>query len=207
MPKLKVTITGRKVHDVAYRPFLLSIAEGFGIDRFFARNLTKEGQETVEALVEGDADKIDRFKEYVKENFPDNAGVADVSFSEHVGPVMAVESFYRFLTASQLSKIATYGGQMLGKQDQALGKMDQMLDKQDDLKSTVNEGFSDLKTTVNEGFSDLKTTVNKGFSDLKSTVNEGFSNLETTTKHGFSDLKEEHIKTREMSLEIFHSEV
>jgi predicted nucleic acid-binding Zn-ribbon protein len=60
-----------------------------------------------------------------------------------------------------------------------------MLEKQNDLKDTVEHGFTDLKDTVVHGFTDLKDTMERGFTDLK----------------------EEHIKTRNISLEIFHSEV
>ncbi len=33
---------------------------------------------------------------------------------------MSIEDYYRYLTASQLSKIATYGGKMLEKQDETI---------------------------------------------------------------------------------------
>jgi len=114
MPKLKITITGARVHKVAYRPFLLSVAEGFEINRFFAENLKKEGKVVMEALVEGDDGKIEAFKEFVSTNFPENASVDDVAFSDYGGPVMRVESYYRYLTASQLSKIANIWAKMAG---------------------------------------------------------------------------------------------
>jgi hypothetical protein len=43
--------------------------------------------------------------------------VEKVDLEDYSGNVMRIESYYRYLTAMQLSKIATYGGKMLEKQD------------------------------------------------------------------------------------------
>ena len=49
--KKKILITG-KVHDVGYRPFLLSIAESLEIERFFADNIKINGKEGVVILLD-----------------------------------------------------------------------------------------------------------------------------------------------------------
>jgi acylphosphatase len=114
MPKLKITIIGEKVQDVGYRPLLFEEAGSLFIPNFFAKNLKREGEEVLEVLVEGDAEKIETFKEFVSNNFPENAMVDDISFSDYGGPVMSVESYYSHLTASLLSKIASTWAKMAG---------------------------------------------------------------------------------------------
>ena len=44
----------------------------------------------------------------------------DLKKEEYKGKVMSIEGYYRYLTASQLSKIATYRGKMLEKQDETI---------------------------------------------------------------------------------------
>ncbi|MFP3909015.1 MAG: hypothetical protein ACLFVX_04070 [Archaeoglobaceae archaeon] len=86
---------------------------------------------------------------------------------DYSGSVMDVESYYRYLTATQLSKMAIYGGKMLGKQDQ-------MLDKQDQTILTIREESRKTRETVSEESqktrSDLKKTLEYGFDDLKQQV-------------------------------------
>ncbi len=38
----KITIEGQKVHDVGYRPFLISLANDFDIQRFAVKNAMVE---------------------------------------------------------------------------------------------------------------------------------------------------------------------
>ena len=49
--KLKVKITGPKVHDVGYRYFLMSNAIDMGLKGFHARNRSGEKEPEVIALV------------------------------------------------------------------------------------------------------------------------------------------------------------
>jgi len=135
--KKRILITG-KVHDVGYRPFLLGLAESLEIEKFFADNRFINGKQAVEVLVDGDEDKVSSFIKFIKTEIPENADVEKIEIEDYKGSVMKVESYYRYLTAMQLAKIATYGGRMLDKQDTMLekqdtmlGKMDSMLEKQD----------------------------------------------------------------------------
>jgi acylphosphatase len=52
--KLKITITGPKVHDVGYRVFLLKHAMNTAIPGLSTYNWDEDGQQEVIALVEGD---------------------------------------------------------------------------------------------------------------------------------------------------------
>ncbi len=64
-----------------------------------------------------------------------------------IGNVMKIESYYRYLTATQLSKIATYGGKMLDKQDKMLDKQDESLKILNNINNDTSEIKSTLKTT------------------------------------------------------------
>jgi acylphosphatase len=114
MSKLKITIIGENVHDVGYRPFLLDEADSQFIPNFFAKNIKRDGKEVLEVLVEGDTEKIEIFKAFVSNNFPESAKVDDVSFSDYGGLVMDVESYNSHLKASLLSKIASTWAKMAG---------------------------------------------------------------------------------------------
>jgi len=128
--KKRISITG-KVHDVGYRAFLLGVAESLNIRRFFAENLVFNGKQVVEVLIDGKNDLIETFVKILHAKKPENAEVERIEVEDYDGEVMSVVSYYRYLTAMQLSKIATYGGKMLEKQDLTLEKQDKMLEKQD----------------------------------------------------------------------------
>ena len=117
--KLKIIIRG-KVHDVGYRPFLLGLAESLEIERFFADNVFINDKQAVEVLIDDADEKVETFVELVKKKKPENAEVESIDFEEYDGSVMKTESYYRYLTAMQLAKIATYGGEMLKKQDETI---------------------------------------------------------------------------------------
>lgn len=143
--KKRILITG-KVHDVGYRPFLLGLAESLEIERFFADNIFVNSKQVVEILIDGSEDKVSAFIELVKRKTPENADVEEIDIGDYDGNVMKTESYYRYLTAMQLAKIATYGGKMLDKQDSMLekqdtmlGKMDSMLEKQDETVKVIKE--------------------------------------------------------------------
>lgn len=69
----KIIISGKKVHDVAYRPYLLAAAERHEIARFFADNIFIGETQAIEVLVAREEDKVERFISFVSEKHPENA--------------------------------------------------------------------------------------------------------------------------------------
>ncbi len=67
-----------KVYNVGYRPFLLSIAESLGIEKFFAENTILNGKEAVEILIEGEDKDISDFYKMISSKFPNNAKVSEI---------------------------------------------------------------------------------------------------------------------------------
>jgi acylphosphatase len=138
MPRKRIVITGN-VHDVGYRPFLLGIAGFLGIERFYADNIVIDGKQAVEILIDSSEDKISAFIDLIERKKPEAAVVESIQVEDYPGNVMEMESYYRYLTALQLEKIVTYGGQMLKKQDLMLEKQDLMLEKQDEMLKKQGE--------------------------------------------------------------------
>jgi acylphosphatase len=137
MPRKRIVITGN-VHDVGYRPFLLGIAGFLGIERFYADNILLDGKQAVEILLDSSEDKVSAFIDLIERKKPEAAVVESIQVEDYSGSVMEIESYYRYLTALQLEKIATYGGQMLKKQDSMLEKQDEMLRKQDEMSGKMD---------------------------------------------------------------------
>jgi len=164
--KKKIIISGQKVHDVGYRPYLLGIAESMEIERFFVDNIFSGEKQVVYALINSSKENVDSFIEISSLKFPEQSIVEKVEVEDYKGNVMKIESFYRYLTAMQLSKIANYGGKMLDKQDKMLDKQDKMLDKQDFHIEVTRNGFNDIKDEIKE----MRSDMNVGFASIKEEV-------------------------------------
>lgn len=85
--KLKIVITGSKVHDVGYRVFLLKHAMNLAIPGLSVYNWTEEGQQQVIALAEGDERRMAAFKQVAEEKRPELAKVSDVTFESYDGDI------------------------------------------------------------------------------------------------------------------------
>jgi hydrogenase maturation factor HypF (carbamoyltransferase family) len=98
-----------------------------------------DGKQAVEILIDSSEDKISAFIDLIERKKPEAAVVESIQVEDYSGNVMEMESYYRYLTALQLEKIVTYGGQMLKKQDLMLEKQDEMLEKQDEMLKKQGE--------------------------------------------------------------------
>jgi len=140
--KKKIVIKGDRVQDVGYRLFLLDAAEDLGLKGFQARNI----KDYVEFCVEGDDDRVVKFVEFAKGNYPEFARVNKVMDEDYDGEVASIDRFYQRFSVDQLVKIVDIGIDMVGKQDSMLkrqdtmvGKMDLMLEKQDSMLEKQDE--------------------------------------------------------------------
>ncbi len=193
--KKKIIIRGKKVHDVGYRPFLLGIAESMEIDRFFADKILINKKQVVYALVCSSEENVKAFIEIASSKFPNESDVEKVDVEDYEGNVMKAESYYRYLTAMQLSKIGTYGGRMLEKQentlekqDSMLGKMDTMIEKQDSMlgkmdtviekQSETTEEIKEVSGRIYQNREETVSEIRSLRSDLKSYFDERLIRLE-----------------------------
>lgn len=85
--KLKVKITGPKVHDVGYRVFLLKNAMNLALPGLSTYNWEEKGQQEVIALVEGDEARIAPFLQAIEKNKPELAEVSKVTSEPYDGDV------------------------------------------------------------------------------------------------------------------------
>ncbi len=102
--KLKITITGPKVHDVGYRYLLLGGAMGLRLPGFYAANLVELEKQIVEVLVEGKEPQVKAFIEFVQNNKPANARVSDIATSEYEDDVPRRSEYTQDITALQMLK-------------------------------------------------------------------------------------------------------
>ncbi len=86
--KLKITITGPKVHDVGNRPWLVELAMSMGLKGFDVYNDEEDGQQTVIALIEADDRRIQRFLSVVNAKRPQLAIVGNIISGDYDGDVM-----------------------------------------------------------------------------------------------------------------------
>lgn len=171
----RILIKG-KVHEVGYRPFLLSLAESLEIARFFAENVLIDGGQAVEVLVEDSEEKVNAFIEAIKVKRPEGAEVVSIEVGDYEGSVMKTESYYRYLTAMQLAKIATYGGMMIEKMDIMLAKQDEMLRKQDETMRTIREESERTREEIGGKIdllrSDLKNYIELNLKSIREEIAE-----------------------------------
>jgi acylphosphatase len=181
MEKRKILIKGPKVHSVGYRAFLLDEAEALLIPNFSAKNIKNE-TEIVEVLVGGTKEKIDIFIKFVKNNYPEDAEVTDISVEDYDGDIRTIEAYSRSFSASQLSKIAVTGvaliknqkehieitREIVQKQDEHIGITREILQKQDEHISITKEGFNNILAKQEEHINITKEGFNSATQELKS---------------------------------------
>lgn len=102
--KLKIIITGAKVHDVGYRVFLLKHAMNLAIPGLTVYNWTEKGQQQVIALAEADEGKIAAFKQVATEKRPELAEVSDVTFEPYDGDIGRTSEMAMFCSFVQFDK-------------------------------------------------------------------------------------------------------
>ncbi len=102
--KLKIVITGSKVHDVSYRVFLLKHAMNLAIPGLSVYNWIENGKQQVIALAESDEARIAAFKQVAEEKRPELAKVSNVTFEPYDGDIGRTSELAMFCSFVQLDK-------------------------------------------------------------------------------------------------------
>ena len=102
--KLKIKITGPKVHGVGYRPYLTELAMRLALRGFEVYNDDEEGQQVVIALVEGDEQRIAKFYNSAMKEWPQLATVDNVKSEDFADDISPLWQFASINTASQMNK-------------------------------------------------------------------------------------------------------
>ena len=188
MIKKKIIIEGPKVHDVGYRLFLLDEAENRLIPFLSVKNLRNKEQ-LVEVLVAGEEERVEKFIDFIKTNYPDEAEVEDVIVGDYEGDIRTIESFSRNFSISQLSKIARTGVAMLNLQSNmngSLNKMDGTLDKMDGSLNSMNGRLTKMDGTLNK----MDGTLNK--------IDNNLNEFRKETGENFRLLHSDNLKLQEL---------
>ena len=136
--KLKVTITGPKVHDVGFRYFLMSNAIDLGLSGFRARNGMNGKEQEVIALVEGDLGAIADFRRLIEVQKPERSEVSNIVFEDYEGDVMRAGEYAQICTALQLNKAIPI---LLKIQDNT-NPTPQILEEIKGLREDIQPGFA-----------------------------------------------------------------
>lgn len=102
--KLKVKITGPKVHGVGYRPYLTELAMRLALRGFEVYNDDEEGHQVVIVLVEGDEQRIAKFYNSAVKERPQLAAVDNVKSEDFADDITPLWQFASINTASQMNK-------------------------------------------------------------------------------------------------------
>jgi len=167
MMKRRLLIEGKKVQDIGYRMFLLSLASEHDLTGFQASNV---GKNSVEALYEGDKESIKAFEAEVRELMPEGAQVERIHFEDYDGPVKDIEKFRSYFTTLQLGKMIEVGLSMIQKQDETLQELrafreesrqnqQLMIQKQDETLQELRGVRKDLNTILDERLAALERDV------------------------------------------------
>ncbi len=89
--KVKITITGEKVHEVGYRSILLAEALRLGLDFFNTYNTFIEGKQAVITTLQGKENQVNRFINYVKSFKPKHALVKEIKTEEFKDKIPPIE--------------------------------------------------------------------------------------------------------------------
>jgi acylphosphatase len=102
--KLKVKITGPKVHDVGYRYFLMSMAMTNRIRMFEAHNIESNEGDEVLVFLDGDEETVKAFRTLAETKRPARSEVSSIVFDDFEGEVMKIGEYAQFCSTVQLNK-------------------------------------------------------------------------------------------------------
>lgn len=150
--KLKIVITGAKVHDVGYRVFLLKHAMNLAIPGLSVYNWDENSQQQVIALVEGDEARIAAFKQVATDKRPELAEVSGVSFEPYDGDIGRTSELAMLCSFVQLDKAIPL---LLGM-DSKLGSMDNRLSSMDNKLGSVDNKINSMVDIQQENVDEIR---------------------------------------------------
>ena len=146
--KLKIKITGPKVHEVGYRVFLLKHAMNLALPGLSTYNWEENGQQEVIALVEGDEARIGPFLQVIEKNKPELAEVSKVTSEPYDGDVGRTSEVAMLFSFVQLDKAIPL-----------------LLDMRDDLKAVRKN--TDMIPQISEDIKAVRKTGDETLSEIK----------------------------------------
>jgi len=174
--KIKIKITGPKVHDVGYRYILMGMAMANRIRMFEAHNIENSGVEEVQVFADGDEEAVKAFCAQVETKRPVHSDVSNFVFDAFEGDVMKIGEYAQLCATIQLNKAIPL-----------------LLDIRDDLKEMkgdVKEMKGDIKAvrkTGDETLNEIKA-VRKN-TDTIPQISEDMKAVRKTTDATLDEIK------------------
>jgi acylphosphatase len=144
--KLKIIITGSKVHGVGYRVMLVNKAISLGINNFNVFNTFLQGNQAVFAVIEGDEDVLGEFKDYVNNVKPEETRVDNISFEDYRNAFPPIERVMQAFQMEQWGKGIPILLKMLEKQDSVIERQDTTIG----ILKSVKEDTAAIRTDTKE---------------------------------------------------------
>ncbi|MBU4075381.1 MAG: acylphosphatase [Euryarchaeota archaeon] len=159
MQKLKIKITGKKLHDVGYRIPLINEALSLGINNFNTFNANLEGAQAVITIIEADDEIIEEFKDFINTFHPEKATVEKVVFEKYNNNVPPIE---RVMQSFQMEQ--------WGKGIPILLKISETLDNNTSILKENTSILKDFKNETNDNFNDMKMIMSKHDADASERI-------------------------------------
>lgn len=168
--KLQAIITGKKVHDVGYRVFLLQRSLELGFQRFNARNRVQNGDQQVAVQYEGEPGIVDAFSSVIQEEHPRDADVSDITFEPYEGYVISITDYMHMIQIEQLSKGIPAVISIDKNQDKLLEKHDQMLQKMDQMDTSITSEIHDLRIDLRSHLEQKLSAMEQDIQQIKAKI-------------------------------------
>jgi acylphosphatase len=153
--KLKIKITGPKVHDVGYRVFLLKNAMNLALPGLSTYNWEENGQQEVIALVEGDEARIAPFLQAIEKNKPELAEVSKVTSEPYDGDVGRTSEVAMLCSFVQLDKAIPLLLDIRDDMKEMKGDI-KAVRKNTDIIPQISEDIKAVRKTGDETLSEIK---------------------------------------------------
>lgn len=168
--KMQAIITGKKVHDIGYRVFLLQRSLELGFQRFNARNRVQNGDQQVVVQYEGEPGIVDAFSSVIQEEHPRDADVSDITFEPYEGYVISITDYMHMIQIEQLSKGIPAVISIDKNQDKLLEKHDQMLQKMDQMDTSITSEIHDLRVDLRSHLEQKLSAMEQDIQQIKAKI-------------------------------------
>ncbi|NPV61749.1 MAG: hypothetical protein HPY61_03810 [Methanotrichaceae archaeon] len=163
--KLKVKITGPKVHEVGYRVFLLKHAMNLALPGLSTYNWEENGQQEVVALIEGDEARIAAFRQILEKTRPELADVSGVVCEDYDGDVGRTGEVAMFCSFVQLDKAIPLLLDMRDDMKAVRKNTDIIPEMRDDLKAVRKN--TDIIPEVRDDLKAVRKTSDMTLAEIK----------------------------------------
>lgn len=165
----RITIEGKKVHQVGYRPFLLRTAMRLRMPNFDAQNIKENGKQKILISISGNEKQISEFVKFTKENIPKFAKGCKVSEEKSFQEaVMPIEEYQKLLNAEQQDNIIQGGLQIGNKIDSLKKETTRNFNRMDEKYDAISQGMFAIVTRLEKRDKTFEKRIEKTEKSIES---------------------------------------